>query len=60
LSPLSSLAAFAAPSARAKMIVAKPRDSPLGPYERRTFLIAPTVVVKYSYEKKVVLVFGGR
>jgi hypothetical protein len=42
------------------MIVAKPRDSPLGPYERRTFLIAPTVVVKYSYEKKVVLVFGGR
>lgn len=51
-SPLSSLAAFAAPSALAKMMVATPRDSPFGPYERRTFLIAPTVVVKYSYERK--------
>ena len=51
------MAAFAAPSARAKMMVATPRDSPFGPYERRTFLIWPTVVLKYSYEKNVGLVF---
>jgi len=48
LRPSHFLAARAALSALEKVIVATPRLWPFGPYVRRTFLIGPISLLKYS------------
>ena len=54
--PLQCSTAFAASSARGKVMFAIPRLAPPGPYESSTLLMGPMVFMKYSYLSKVWLV----